>query len=155
MSTATLFLHHVLQLEAMHLELSSLRSDNREAAAATRKARKRAQQDCEAAIGEFDAEMMARHKEYEQALTAYNELQEQIKVSALQPVACKMTQPAFCCFAANRWHFLLLLLVGGEWGHARSSKEHTVNTMIISHALSAVAAAPAVAVAASEAHNGS
>ncbi|WIA35821.1 hypothetical protein OEZ86_004208 [Tetradesmus obliquus] len=67
------------QLEAMHLELSTLRADNREGAAAARKARKRAQQDCEAAIGEFDAEMGARHKEYEQALTAYNELQEQIK----------------------------------------------------------------------------
>jgi seryl-tRNA synthetase len=77
-----------MQLEAMHLELSTLRSDNREAAAAARKARKRAQQDCEAAIGEFDAEMTERHKEYEQALTAYNELQEQIKVRLRRLLHC-------------------------------------------------------------------
>lgn len=86
--------HMLMQLEAMHLELSTLRADNREAAAAARKARKRAQQDCEAAIGEFDAEMGARHKEYEQALTAYNELQEQIKVGWVQGLHFEM------CFGA-------------------------------------------------------
>lgn len=58
-----------------------MRSDNSAAAAAARKARKRAQQDCEAAIGEYDAELGARQKEYEQAMTAYNELKEQIGVS--------------------------------------------------------------------------
>jgi len=32
-------------------------------------------------IGEYDAELHARQKEYEQALTAYNELQDKIKVT--------------------------------------------------------------------------
>ncbi|KAF6266288.1 hypothetical protein COO60DRAFT_445827 [Scenedesmus sp. NREL 46B-D3] len=77
------------QLEAMHLELVALRSGNREAAAAARKARKRAQQDCEAAIGEFDAEMYARHREHEHAATAYNELQEQIKTQTAEADALR------------------------------------------------------------------
>lgn len=72
----------VLQLQEAHAELKALRSDNGATAAAAHKARKRALQDCEAAIGEYDAELGARQKEYEQALTAYNELQEQIRVRA-------------------------------------------------------------------------
>ena len=74
-----------LQLQVAHNELNTLRIDNSAATAAARKARKRAQQDCEAAIAEYDAELGARQKEYEQALTAYNELQEEIGVR-VQPV---------------------------------------------------------------------
>eukprot|EP00879_Flechtneria_rotunda_P011950 GHRR01012481.1.p1 GENE.GHRR01012481.1~~GHRR01012481.1.p1 ORF type:complete len:359 (+),score=170.19 GHRR01012481.1:214-1290(+) len=77
------------QLESAHSELMALRSDNRAAAAAARKARKRAEQDCEAAIAEYDAELTARQKEYDQALAAYTELQDQLKKNLSEVEALK------------------------------------------------------------------
>jgi hypothetical protein len=56
----------------------------RVAAAAARKSRKRAQQDCESALGEYDAELGARQKELEQGLTAYHDLQDKIKVGVMR-----------------------------------------------------------------------
>eukprot|EP00775_Hariotina_reticulata_P004895 gene4895-5140_t len=70
------------QLAAARAELATLREDNRAAAAAARKSRKRAQQDCEASLGEYDAELGARQREFEQGLTAYNDVQDKIKKAA-------------------------------------------------------------------------
>lgn len=56
------------------------RSDSSNAAGAAAKARRRALQDCEGAIGEYDADMGARQAEYEAARAAHTDLMKNIQV---------------------------------------------------------------------------
>lgn len=62
------------QLEGRMKELAAARADGSDATAAASKTRRRALQDCEVAIGEYDTEMGARQAEYDAALAAHTEL---------------------------------------------------------------------------------
>jgi len=69
-----------LQLEGRMKELAAARADGSDATAAASKTRRRALQDCEVAIGEYDTEMGARQAEYDAALAAHTELLANIQV---------------------------------------------------------------------------
>lgn len=69
------------QLDAARSELSSLCNENLVAGAVARKARKRADADCEATITDYDNELTEKEKMYQQQLSVYKDLQQQIQVS--------------------------------------------------------------------------
>lgn len=68
------------QVEGRRKELGAARADGSDATAAASKTRRRALQDCEVAIGEYDTEMGARQAGYDAALAAHTELLANIQV---------------------------------------------------------------------------
>jgi hypothetical protein len=76
----TLTLCGAPQLEKAYAQLAVLREEARAVELNCLKARRRAAQDTEAAVAEYDVELGARETEFKQALAAFNELRSQVEV---------------------------------------------------------------------------
>lgn len=67
------------ELNDAKAQLSALRAEHKENEAMLRKTKKRAQQDVEVVIGEYDADVGSKEEEYQQALSEYNEVMAQLE----------------------------------------------------------------------------